>query len=437
MAKQARQTAVEVLLQVNEEGGYSNAVFHNMVKRNQLSPQDTALTGALVYGVLERKLTLDHIIGAYSKKPVAKLTPEVREILRISLYQLLYLEHIPDSAAVHEGVKLTRTLRVASASGFVNGVLRSFLRDNKAIPKAKSKGLAQEWQIQYSCPQELIQRLLKSCTKEQVQSLLEHSLGRPELFARVNTTKLTSQELCGLLEQQGVTAEQVQDLENCLSLSHTDSLEKLPAFQQGLFHIQDKSSQLCARLLKAEPEQRVLDVCAAPGSKSFTISEYMENKGQVISCDIYPEKVKKIEEGASRLGLSIIEPRVNDAAVFSEELGSFDRVLCDVPCSGLGIISRKPEIKYKDPKEFAGLPPIQAQILETSARYLKKGGILTYSTCTVLPEENENIVKAFLENHPDFEPYEQPEHTSGWYTALFPNMRGSDGFFIATIRKIR
>ena len=436
MAKLARQTAVEALLQINEEGGYSNVVFHNLVTRNELSPQDTALCSVLVYGALERRLTLDHVIGAYSKTPVRKLTPAVREILRISLYQLLYLEHIPDSAAVNEAVKLTRLMKAASASGFVNGVLRSFLRDGKKIPPVKKGGLAQQWQVDYSCPAELIERLLKSCDKEQVRSLLEHSLGRPTLFARVNTTKITVEDLLKRLQEEGVEAA-AEELEGCIRLANTASLEKLPSFKEGLFHIQDKSSQLCARLVSAQPGMRVLDVCSAPGSKSFTISEYMNNDGEVISCDIYPEKIKKIREGADRLGLSVINAMENDAMEYRAELGQFDRVLCDVPCSGLGIIGRKPEIKYKDPKEFDGLPPIQWDILETSCQYVKQGGILTYSTCTVLPEENQNIVKKFLEVHPDFEPYEQSEHTEGWYSALFPNMKDSDGFFIATMKKSR
>lgn len=436
MAKLARQTAVEALLQINEEGGYSNVVFHNLVTRNELSPQDTALCSVLVYGALERRLTLDHVIGAYSKTPVRKLTPAVREILRISLYQLLYLEHIPDSAAVNEAVKLTRLMKVASASGFVNGVLRSFLRDGKKIPPVKQKGLAQQWQVDYSCPAAMVQRLLDSCSKEQVQSLLEHSLGRPTLFARVNTTKITVEELLTRLAEEDVEAA-AEDLEGCIRLANTSSLEKLSSFREGLFHIQDKSSQLCARLVSAQPGMRVLDVCSAPGSKSFTISEYMNNEGQVLSCDIYPEKIKKIRDGAQRLGLSVITAMENDAMEYREDLGQFDRVLCDVPCSGLGIIGRKPEIKYKDPKEFEGLPPIQMDILETSCRYVKENGILTYSTCTVLPEENQKIVTEFLSKHPEFEPYHQPEHTEGWYSALFPNMKNSDGFFIATMRKIR
>lgn len=361
----------------------------------------------------------------------------VREILRISLYQLLYLENIPDSAAVNEGVKLTRAMKVTSASGFVNGVLRSFLRDGKQIPPVKKGGLSAQWQVEYSCPSRMIDRLLKSCTKEQVQSLLEHSIGKPVLFARVNTTKTTAEQLCARLKEEGVEVTVEEDLENCLRLSNTASLEKLTFFREGLFHIQDKSSQLCAKFADTQPGQRVLDVCSAPGSKSFTMAQNMNNQGLVISCDIYPEKVKKIQEGAERLGLNVIEPTVNDALVFRPELGLFDRVLCDVPCSGVGIIGRKPEIKYKDPKEFEGLPPIQADILETSCQYVKEGGLLTYSTCTVLKEENQQVVTEFLSRHSEFEPAVSPNHADGWYSALFPNMKGSDGFFIATMRKIR
>lgn len=435
MAKPARQTAIEALLQINQDGGYSNVVLNNIIARNQLSQQDASLCSALVYGTLERKITLDHIIRNYSKTPLRKLTPSVLEILRISLYQLIYLENIPDSAAVNEAVKLTRVMKAASASGFVNGILRAFIRDEKKIPPLKKGTLAQKWEIEYSCPSQLIERLLKSCSEEQVKSLLEHSLGRPTLFARVNTTKISAKNLCEKLKDEGIKAE-ISDLESCIILENVSSLEKLQSFKEGLFHIQDKSSQLCAKMVSAKENMRVLDVCAAPGSKSFSICEFMGNKGEVISCDIYSEKIKKIKDGANRLGLSIINAMENDAIEYNSELGLFDRVLCDVPCSGLGIIGRKPEIKFKNPEEFAGLPPIQMDILETSAKYLKKDGILTYSTCTVLPEENQNIVEEFLRNHKDFEPYYQDEHTNGWYSALFPNMKGSDGFFIATMRKI-
>ena len=435
MAKPARQTAIEALLQINQDGGYSNVVLNNIIVRNQLSQQDAALCSALVYGTLERKITLDHIIRNYSKTPLRKLTPSVLEILRISLYQLIYLENIPDSAAVNEAVKLTRVMKAASASGFVNGILRAFIRDDKKIPPLKKGTLAQKWEVEYSCPSELIERLLKSCSEEQVKSLLKHSLGKPKLFARVNTTKISAENLCEKLKEEGVSAE-ISDLENCIILENISSLENLQSFKEGFFHIQDKSSQLCAKMVCAKENMRVLDVCAAPGSKSFTICEFMNNKGEVISCDIYSEKIKKIKNSANRLGLSIINAMENDAIEYNPELGIFDRVLCDVPCSGLGIIGRKPEIKFKNPKEFEGLPPIQMDILETSAKYLKKDGILTYSTCTVLPEENQKIVEEFLRNHKDFEPYYQDEHTEGWYSALFPNMKGSDGFFIATMRKI-
>lgn len=436
MKKSPRQAAAEALLLVNQEGGYSNVVFNNKIKSSGLSGKDSAFAGALFYGTLERQLTLDHVIAKYSKLPMKRMSPAVREILRISLYQLLYLSSVPESAAVNEGVKLARAMGVTSASGFINGVLRSFLRDGKAIPPVKG-GKVQQLSVAYSCPQWLVEKLLANYNEEDVLSLLDHSLGRPELYARVNVTKTSLETLTAQLQEQGVLAQKDPDLENCLILSSTASIEALPAFEQGMFHIQDKSSQLCAKMVDAKPGHKVVDVCSAPGSKAFTIAQGMDSQGQVIACDIYEEKVKKIKEGAARLGLTIVYPMKNDAVQYNSQLQGADRVLCDVPCSGLGIISRKPEIKYKKPEELSGLPQIQGDILKTSSQYLKTGGRLVYSTCTVVPEENQLVVEQFLHSHPEFEPEYLPEHTNGWYTTLFPNQKKTDGFFIATIKKIR
>jgi len=436
MAKQSRHCAVEALLQIHQQGAYSNVLLGNLAARQVLSPQELGLCSTLVYGVLERQLTLDAVIDRYSKRPAAKLDPPVAEILRVSLYQLLYLDHIPDAAAVSEGVKLTRSLRVASASGFVNGVLRAFLRGGKVLPPPKGDDLPSRWELDYSCPAALSRRLLQSASEEEVRSLLEHSLGRPPLYARVNTLKTDVDSLCRQLGQEGVEARPWQP-EGCIRLGTLSSLEGLSSFRQGLFHIQDASSQLCAKLCGAKAGQRVLDLCAAPGSKSFTMALEMGDRGEVISCDIYPEKLKKIREGAQRLGLSSIKVLENDARLPRPELGLFDRVLCDVPCSGLGIIARKPEIKYKNLEDLAQLLPLQREILDTAAAYVKPGGQLTYSTCTLLPEENQQQVENFLASHGDFEPLPLPEHKSGWYSVLFPRDQESDGFFLATMRKVR
>lgn len=435
MKKSPRQAAVEALILVNEEGGYSNVVFNNIIKSSGLSGKDSAFAGVLFYGALERQLTLDHVLQKYSKQPIKKLSPAVREILRLSLYQLLYLNSVPESAAVNEGVKLARILRVSSAAGFVNGVLRSFLRDGKVIPPVQG-GEPRQLSVAYSCPEWIIQKLLATYPKADVLSLLERSLGRPELYARVNTTKITADELLEQLWLQGISAQKDGDLENCLVFSSLSSIEALPAFQQGLLYIQDKSSQICAQMVGAQLGETVLDVCSAPGSKAFTIAQAMAGRGRLIACDIYDEKVKKIAQGAQRLGLTIIEPLKNDGGQYNQNLPKADRILCDVPCSGLGIISRKPEIKYKKPEELAGLPKVQLEILQTSAKYLKPGGRLVYSTCTVLPEENQQVVEQFLQENKNFAPETLPQHNGGWHTTLFPNQRKTDGFFIATIKRL-
>lgn len=444
----ARQAAVQALLKVDGEGGYSNLVLNEQLKKAQLSPEDTAFASRLFYGTLERKLTLDHIIGVYSKKPVHKLTPAVAEILRMSLYQLAFLDSVPDSAAVNEGVKLTRTMKAASASGFVNAVLRAFLRDGKELPPIKG-GQLRQWEVRYSCPQWIIRSLQQSYGEQATIDFLEYSLERPPLYARVNTARGSIEACVKRLQEEGVRVQLDPDLPGCIALEQTASIERLSAFQEGLLHIQDKSSQLCAAALGAKTGERVLDCCAAPGSKSFTVAEWMEDSGEIVSCDIFEEKIKKIREGAKRLNLSSIRAMLQDATAYREDFGLFDRVLCDAPCSGIGIIGRKPEIKYKKEQDLQDLPQVQAKILDNVSRYVKKGGTLLYSTCTLLERENGAVVQAFLKEHPEFEPAALPEMVQkacgiadkqAWKVTLLPHKgqrAQTDGFFIATMKKVR
>lgn len=444
--KSARYTVVHALIQVNQNSGYSNVVLNQALQQSELSTADRMFASALFYGTLERKITLDFIISHYSSKPLNKLSPQVLEILRVSIYQILYLDSVPDSAAVNEGVALTKLLGVTSASGFVNAILRSFLRDDKKFPECKGNRL-RKWEIRYSCPEWLIKILLETYGEEDTVSFLESSLGRQSLYARVNTTKITAHALIEKLNQEGIAAVECPDLKNCISLSKTSAVEDIPSFKEGLFHIQDKSSQLCASLLDAKPGESVLDLCAAPGSKSFTIAELMFGNGTITSCDLTQEKLSKVSEGAKRLGLSIIKPTLNDARIFNKSFPLFDCVLCDVPCSGIGIIGRKPEIKYKNPKELTGLPAIQKQILEQASLYLKPGGRMIYSTCTLLPQENTQITDSFLQKHNDFLPEPLPEELqkflfgnydqSRYNLTLFPNMVKTDGFFLAIMKKVR
>ena len=436
--KTARQIAVEALGKVNGSKGYSNIVIDKALEQSGLDLRDAAFATALFYGVLERMLTLDHCIAGFSKTPVEKLTPQVREILRVSLYQILYMDSVPDSAAVNEAVNLTRVFRKESAGGFVNGVLRAFLRSGKRVPRMAGSR-ADQLSIQYSCPAWLVQLWLDSYGEENTEGILKTSLGRPPVYIRINTLKTTADALSVQLEEEGAVVRRDEMEENCLRVSGTGDVTALPAFQEGLFHVQDKSSQLCVKALDARPGMRVLDICAAPGGKSFTAAQWMHGEGELLAMDLYRARAAVVAEGAQRLDIGCIATKEGDASRYNSKLGLFDRVLCDAPCSGLGIIRRKPEIKYKNPEELGEIPQLQYNILSNSANYVKKGGILLYSTCTLNPGENEGVVERFLAEHRDFAPCRLPQSlgSSGHTVTLFPHQGDTDGFFISTMERVR
>ena len=436
--KTARQIAVEALGKVNGSKGYSNIVIDKALEQSGLDLRDAAFATALFYGVLERMLTLDHCIAGFSKTPVEKLTPQVREILRVSLYQILYMDSVPDSAAVNEAVNLTRVFRKESAGGFVNGVLRAFLRSGKRVPRMAGSR-ADQLSVQYSCPAWLVQLWLDSYGEENTEGILKTSLGRPPVYIRANTLKTTADALSSRLEEEGAVVRRDEMEENCLRVSGTGDVTALPAFPEGLFHVQDKSSQLCVKALDARPGMRVLDICAAPGGKSFTAAQWMHGEGELLAMDLYRARAALVAEGAQRLGICCIAAKEGDASRYNSKLGLFDRVLCDAPCSGLGIIRRKPEIKYKNPEELGEIPQLQYNILSNSANYVKKGGILLYSTCTLNPGENEGVVERFLAEHRDFAPCRLPQSlgSSGHTVTLFPHQGDTDGFFISTMERVR
>ena len=435
--KTARQIAVEALGKVNGSKGYSNIVIDKALEQSGLGLRDAAFATALFYGVLERMLTLDHCIAGFSKTPVEKLTPQVREILRVALYQMLYMDSVPDSAAVNEAVNLTRVFRKESAGGFVNGVLRAFLRSGKRVPRMAGSR-ADQLSIQYSCPAWLVQLWLDSYGEENTQGILKTSLGRPPVYIRANTLKTTADALSSRLEEEGAVVRRDEMEENCLRVSGTGDVTALPAFQEGLFHVQDKSSQLCVKALDARPGMRVLDICAAPGGKSFTAAQWMHGEGELLAMDLYRARAALVAEGAQRLGIGCITAKEGDASRYNSKLGLFDRVLCDAPCSGLGIIRRKPEIKYKNPEELGEIPQLQYSILSNSANYVKEGGILLYSTCTLNPAENEEVVARFLAEYPGFAPCRLPQSlgSAGHMVTLFPHQGDTDGFFISTMKRV-
>ncbi len=436
----ARSTVAKLLLKMESGGSYSNILLDSALDESGLSQRDKAFASALFYGVTERKMTLDFIIAQYCTNGLSSLKPETRTVLRCGIYQILYMGSVPDSAAVNESVKLCKKLGQYGAAGLVNGLLRNFIRSGKRVDYS---GLSpvERLAMEFSAPQWIARKFLEEYGDENAAKALKASIGAPPVYARVNTTKISDEELVRALKKEGVTAEQNPRLGGCIRIEKTGDLEKLAAFREGLFHIQDVSSQLCCHTLRPIVNETVLDICAAPGGKSFTMAELMGNNGRIIAMDLYEQRVRLIEKGAARLGLRIVEGRVNNALRFDEELPMADRVLCDVPCSGLGVIRRKPEIKYKDEKEFEELPRLQKAILDISAGYVKVGGTLVYSTCTLSRAENDEVAQEFAESHPEFAPIVQPipyaDAESSYKRTFFPEEDGGDGFFTASFRRVK
>ncbi len=437
-----RRTAYNVLMRVESEGGYSNISLNAALNETKLDPRDKAFVTRLVYGVLENSSYLDYIIDRLSKVKSSKLETDVRCILRMGLYQMTFLD-TPDSAAVNESVNLAKKLKLFRATGFINGLLRNYIRNGKSVelPNPR-KNFVLYLCIKYSCPKWLVELWQTAYGDEICEKILKSLSERPPIYARVNTAKISPNELAASFEQCGVSAKKSTLLPDCLTLNNTGSVRDLPQYQRGEFHVQDGSSQICCMIAAPKSGSKVYDVCAAPGGKTFTLAELMGDCGEVVSCDIHPHRVALIAEGAKRLGLNCVNPSVRDALT-EVTITDGDLVLCDVPCSGFGIIRRKPEIKQKSPQEVDALPDLQYRILENSAKLVKAGGKLVYSTCTLNPKENAEVVQRFLLNHPEFSlcPINLPDgvekitdEPDGMIT-IFPFMADTDGFFISTMTK--
>lgn len=437
--KTARQLVLQMLVKMSRNQSYSNILLDEALSRSQLSAQDKKFASALFYGVTERELTLDLIIKKYSSRPLDKLSNEVRQILRMGIYQLLYMDSVPESAAVNESVILAENTKKPAVKGYINAILRSFIRDGKALPEGKNK--IENLSIKYSCPEWLVEKWLNDYDEEATLSMLCTSLGRAPITIRVNTTKIDIDTLINELEKESISAEKVAIVDNCLEINNSVAIEQSEAYKKGYFHVQDIASQLCCLALGAKEGETVLDLCSAPGGKAFTIAEHMNNKGEILAFDLHEKRARLISSGAKRLGLDIIKAGTNNAKVFNEKMPLADKILCDVPCSGLGVIRRKPEIKYKNFSDFENLPEIQYQILETSFKYLKVGGELIYSTCTLNKAENDNVIDKFIKKHNYCEKVnilsELGEPFGNYKATIFPYFCNSDGFFIAKIKKTR
>ena len=427
-----RQTALSVLTRCDRDGSYSNLALDAAIRGGNFSPADRALLTTLVYGVIERKVTLDYLIDRLSDRPAAQIDPQVRGILRLGLYQLRYLDRIPPHAAINESVSLA----TRKTSGFVNALLRSYLRRCRELKlPQKEDGILPYLSVNYSFPEPLCARFVEIFGEERAERVLEAFSHRPPNTVRVNTLRISREEL---LARLGADAAPSPISPDGVIVEGADALRQ--GLAQGLFFVQDAASQLCVRTLDAQPGDTVIDACCCPGSKSFGAAISMNNQGVLYSFDLHRNKLSLVERGAADLGISILRTDARDSRTFDQTLvGVADRVLCDVPCSGFGVIAKKPEIRYKNPADSAALPDIQLAILENNCRYLKHGGILVYSTCTLLPEENEDNIARFLARHPEFVPdpftHGNIDAHNGMLT-LTPDEHGTDGFFIARLRKI-
>lgn len=435
----ARKTALDALIACRKRAAWSNGVLKDYIARDRLDRRDAALATRLCYGVLQHRGMLDFFLQQLLTGKVKDLHPVVRDILHMGLYQIYELDKIPESAAVNESVDLVkkycRTQRFAP--GLVNAVLRSAVRTKGTLQQPTSL------EDRYSHPQKLIDLLEGYVGKERLEPMLAANNDTPQTVVQVNTLRITTEELIEKLEQEDVTALPHSWMPDCLVLSNTGSLEKLQAFKDGLFYVQDAASKLAVRCagIQAGDATRVLDCCAAPGGKTFAAAIMMENKGHIRSCDIHRHKTTLIQNGADRLGLDCVLVREQDATEnHAGWLEKMDVVLADVPCSGYGIIRKKPDIRYKDPDDMARLPQLQLKILDKQAEYVKPGGVLLYSTCTLVRGENEAVIEAFLKHRSDFalEPLELPpvfpRNTTGMLT-LVPGEYDTDGFFIAKLRR--
>ena len=425
----SRQIAAAALMDVERDGSYSNLVLEPYFRRGDLPRRDRAFCSALFYGVLERRITLDWTLSHYSRVPVLKMDPAVRAALRLGAYQLMYMPSVPPAAAVGQSVETARALGAGKAAGFVNGVLRSMSREGCRCPAPKDKLGALS--VEYSVPGPLIQLWRRGYGHETALEILEGTRGPAPVFARVNTQRTAPAALRERLREEGVASEEVPGVPGALRLVDPGPVGELAAFREGLFHIQDISSQLCAAALDPRPGMEVLDLCAAPGGKTFTLAQLMGDQGRLLARDLYPQRLRLVEEGAARLGLASVETCPGDAREPDPALlGRFDRVLCDVVCSGFGTLRRKPEIRYKPLDSLDGLPDVQYNILDTASCYLKPGGRLVYSTCTLNPRENEGVVERFLAAHPEYRTAAPPKTYIRGREGL-----DCDGFFVAALER--
>jgi len=430
-----RKLALDTLCKCESAAQYANLALDARIKKNNISGDDRSLFTVLVYGTIEHKLTLDYYIGLLSSLPESKIDAQTRNILRLGLYQIIYMR-TKDHAAVNETVSLAPR----KSRGFVNAILRSYIRrkDELFLPD-KNQYTTKYLSVAYSYPEATCKMLYDVFGSDETEKLLSAMNNNPPITLKANTLRISRDELSARLISNGIRCEATRFSPHGIKLTDGFSYSELEGMLGGLFFVQDEASQISTEALDAKSGETIMDVCSCPGSKSFGAALSMKNEGKIFAYDLSKSKLPLIQSGAQRLGIDIISTEVHDGRDFMPEYeGKMDRIICDVPCSGFGVVAKKPDIRYKDITAATALPAIQYDILKTAARYLKVGGTLIYSTCTILPEENEDNVNRFLSEHQNFElvPFKSGELDckTGMIT-LLPHLHNTDGFFVAKLTK--
>lgn len=430
----AREAAVFALERTRRDGAWSSALSDAMKTKYDLDSRSLSLAVSISLGVLQSTALLDYYIDLNSKS-ASKIEPKVRDIMRSGAYQLIFMDKIPASAAVNESVALCKKLGYSRASGFCNAVLRKIASSADKLPEPPGKGTAQYLSVKYSHPQQLAQYIVDRRGYDAAEAFLAADNTIPDTCLQVNTLKITPDELMARLLAESIPCSMHPWLPNCIVTA--GSVSSMPGFDEGLFYVQDPAAKCAVLAAALEPGMYVLDSCAAPGGKSFAAAIAMRNEGNIDSCDLHDKKIRLISEGAQRLDISCINAFSHDAR--EPFYRQYDAIIADVPCSGYGVIRKKPEIRYKPLEDSASMPAIQAAILENLSQYVKPGGVIVYSTCTVLGRENEDVVKAFLRAHAEFsaEGFTLPngETAADGYITFWPDIHGTDGFFVSKLRR--
>lgn len=433
--KTVREKVAQILTDIEKDDTYLQLALKKEL--DTLEAKDKGFANELIYGTIKWRLRLDYVLEQFSKTPVKKMKPFIRQLMRMSVYQILFLDKVPASAAINEAVKIMHKRKMSNLSGFVNGVLRN-------IDRNKSEITYPNLSVYYSIPEWIITRWMKYYGEAETKAICESLSQRARVCIRINNLKTTKDKVKALLSEEGITVLEKGFLPESLYIHAPNGIHHSPSFKAGLWTVQDESAMLVGHVLGPEKGDEILDVCSAPGGKTVHLAELMQNEGHIIGADVHEHKIELIEKNAKRLGASIVEGKLQDGMLINEDWKEkFDKILLDAPCSGLGIIKRKPDIRYaKDETAIRDINNIQRKLLKNAINYLKQDGILVYSTCTLTQEENQNMVEYALSLglQLDAIPYDMPACLKPYikdnaYIEILPHVTDTDGFFMARFRK--